>query len=137
MRREDEGIEKTEEGNGNSSHQRIQEVPPIQFDSIYTCVPKPLPINFYDPEWYNSCTAGKKTISANTFNVDFLPDASISSKGNQHPDDKLDDRCFREKYWDQLIEPYNISHEIHPDEKDVESESNTSAELGRTSSEED
>ncbi|MBW0579827.1 hypothetical protein O181_119542 [Austropuccinia psidii MF-1] len=88
-------------------------------------------------KWYNSRTAGKKTISADTFNVAFLPDASLSIRGNQHPYEKLNDRRFNEKYWDQLIEPYNISHNIHPNDKDVESESNTSAELARTLSEED
>ncbi|MBW0542805.1 hypothetical protein O181_082520 [Austropuccinia psidii MF-1] len=137
MRRVDEEIEKAEEDNGKSGHRRLREVPPIQSNSIGTRVPKRLPIDFYDPEWYNSRTAGKKTISADTFNVAFLPDASMSIRGNQHPDEKLNDRRFSEKYWDQLIEPYDISHEIQPDDEDVESESNTSAELARTSSEED
>ncbi|MBW0575639.1 hypothetical protein O181_115354 [Austropuccinia psidii MF-1] len=56
---------------------------------------------------------------------------------NENPDEKPNNRRFSRKYWDQLIEPYDISHEIHPDDEDVKSESNTSAELARTSSEED
>ncbi|MBW0528113.1 hypothetical protein O181_067828 [Austropuccinia psidii MF-1] len=110
MHRVDEEIEKAEEDNGKLGHQRLQEVPPIQSNSICTCVPKRLPIDFYDPEWYNR---------------------------NQNPDEKLNNRRFSEKYWDQLIEPYDISHKIHPDDKDVKSESSTSAELAGTSSEED
>ncbi|MBW0573793.1 hypothetical protein O181_113508 [Austropuccinia psidii MF-1] len=136
MPRVDEEIEKAEEDNGKSSHQRLQEVPPIQSNSICIHVPNQLPINFYDPEWYNSHTAGKKTIYADTFNVAFLLDYSMSIQGNKNPDEKLNDRCFSEKYWDQLIEPYDISHEIHLNDKDVISETNTSAKLVRTSSEE-
>ncbi|MBW0524787.1 hypothetical protein O181_064502 [Austropuccinia psidii MF-1] len=98
MRRLDEEIEKAEEDNGKSGHQRLQEVPPIQSDSIFTHIPKRLLIDFYDPEWYNSCTAGKRTISADKFNVVFLPDASMSIRGNQHPDENLNDRHLSDKY---------------------------------------
>ncbi|MBW0579787.1 hypothetical protein O181_119502 [Austropuccinia psidii MF-1] len=64
-------------------------------------------------------SAGQKTITADAFNVSFLPNASKSLRGAQHPDERVGDRKFTNKYWDQLIEPYNISHEI-PNEEELD-----------------
>ncbi|MBW0527744.1 hypothetical protein O181_067459 [Austropuccinia psidii MF-1] len=80
---------------------------------------KSLPINFYDPSWFKSHSAGQKTITADAFNVAFLPNASQSLRGAQHPYKRLGDRKFTNKYWDKLIEPYNISHEI-PNEEELD-----------------
>ncbi|MBW0590703.1 hypothetical protein O181_130418 [Austropuccinia psidii MF-1] len=72
--------------------------------------------------WYFGCHAYALVLShrlTDAFNVAFLPNASQSLRVAQHPDERLGDRKFTHKYWDQLIEPYNISHEI-PNEEELD-----------------
>ncbi|MBW0512816.1 hypothetical protein O181_052531 [Austropuccinia psidii MF-1] len=55
----------------------------------------------------------------------FFPDASKCLLGKQHPDERLSDKQFSQKYWGQIIEPYYISHVIdNDDELDVNSHTN-------------
>ncbi|MBW0481793.1 hypothetical protein O181_021508 [Austropuccinia psidii MF-1] len=54
--------------------------------------------------------------------IAFLPDASQSICGIQHPDQKMNHKRFYEKYWEQATHKYNLSHEIHGNDSD-ESES--------------
>ncbi|MBW0580121.1 hypothetical protein O181_119836 [Austropuccinia psidii MF-1] len=119
MRRVDEEIEKAERDNGKTSNRRHRLVPDKPVTSICNQVPRGLPIDFHEPSWFNNRKAGQKTLTADSFNVAFLPDASESLRGIQHPDERLGDRNFTQKYWDQLIEPYYISHEI-TNEEDLE-----------------
>ncbi|MBW0542055.1 hypothetical protein O181_081770 [Austropuccinia psidii MF-1] len=62
-------------------------------------------------------TRWTKKTACDSFNIALLPNASESLHGIQHPDEKRGDRCFTEKYWDRLILPYDISHEIHQEEE--------------------
>ncbi|MBW0497880.1 hypothetical protein O181_037595 [Austropuccinia psidii MF-1] len=73
-------------------------------------------------------TAGQKTLTADVFNVAFLPDASESLRGTQHPNERLGDRNFTQKYWDQLIEPYDISHKIS-NEEDLDTSGDSNDEI--------
>ncbi|MBW0462208.1 hypothetical protein O181_001923 [Austropuccinia psidii MF-1] len=84
---------------------------------VCTQVPKRLPIDFYNPSWFNDFPAGQKTIICDAFNVAFFPNASELLRGIQHLDEKLRHRGFTEKYWDRLIVPYDISHEIPQEEE--------------------
>ncbi|MBW0471489.1 hypothetical protein O181_011204 [Austropuccinia psidii MF-1] len=72
--------------------------------------------------------AGQKTLTADSFNFAFLPDASESLRGIQHPDERLGDRNFTQKYWDQPIEPYDISHEI-TNEEDLDTSGDSDNEI--------
>ncbi|MBW0558109.1 hypothetical protein O181_097824 [Austropuccinia psidii MF-1] len=119
MRRLDEEMQKVEQMDGKSSQQHQRYIPETPLKSVCTRVPKRLPIDFYNPLWLNDCPAGQKTITCDAFNIAFLPNSSESLCGIQHPDEKLSDRRFTEKYWDQLIVPYDISHEI-PQEEELE-----------------
>ncbi|MBW0529292.1 hypothetical protein O181_069007 [Austropuccinia psidii MF-1] len=74
--------------------------------------------NFYDPTWFNIRPPGQKTVIADYLNVAFLPNSSASIRGVQHPDEKLSDRKFTEKYWEKVIGPYDISHEIPNEDSD-------------------
>ncbi|MBW0541941.1 hypothetical protein O181_081656 [Austropuccinia psidii MF-1] len=81
-------------------------------DSMVTkSIPKGLPIDFYDPDWLNDCIAGQKR-NTDTFKVAFLPDASKSLLGKPHPDERLSDKQFTDKYWAEETQEYDISHEI-------------------------
>ncbi|MBW0506906.1 hypothetical protein O181_046621 [Austropuccinia psidii MF-1] len=97
-------------------------IPDEPLKSVCTRVPKGLPINFYDPSWFNSRSAGQKTLISDAFNIAFLPDASQSLRGIQHPNERLGDNKFTDKYWDQVIDGYDISHEIPDEELETESE---------------
>ncbi|MBW0469787.1 hypothetical protein O181_009502 [Austropuccinia psidii MF-1] len=116
MRRVEKEIEKAERDNGKTSNQRQHLVPDKPVTLICTRVPRGLLIDFYDPSWFNSHTAGHKTLTADAFNVAFLPNASESLRGIQHPNERLGDWNFTQKYWDQIIEPYDISHKLSNEE---------------------
>ncbi|MBW0493766.1 hypothetical protein O181_033481 [Austropuccinia psidii MF-1] len=74
--------------------------------------------DFYDPAWFNSQPPGQKTVIADYSKVALLPNSSASIQGVQHPNEKLSNRKFTEKYWEKVIGPYNISHEIPNDDSD-------------------
>ncbi|MBW0559816.1 hypothetical protein O181_099531 [Austropuccinia psidii MF-1] len=123
MHRVDEEIEKSSRNQRGKSqkHQRIRSktAPPTTFGRP----PKGLPIDFFDPQWFNNCSPAQKPIHADTMRVAFLPDSSQSIRGIQHPDEKLSYKKFSEKYWDELTQKYDLSHEIPADEDDDESNS--------------
>ncbi|MBW0535668.1 hypothetical protein O181_075383 [Austropuccinia psidii MF-1] len=139
MQRVDEEISKAKKDNGKTSNQHECLIPDEPLRSVCTQVPKGLPINFHDPSWFNSRSAGQKTLTADAFNIAFLPDASQSLRGIQHSDDRLGDKKFTSKYWDQVIYHYNISHEI-PNEDELDDsyeELDTKSEVESTKGESD
>ncbi|MBW0473735.1 hypothetical protein O181_013450 [Austropuccinia psidii MF-1] len=115
FRRVDEEIEKADNAQKKRPQRRQRHIPGKGMASISRYVPKGLPIDFYDPKWFNRCTAGQKR-SADAFKIAFLPDASKSLLGNQYTDERLSDKRFTEKYWEKAIEPYDITHELANDE---------------------
>ncbi|MBW0589510.1 hypothetical protein O181_129225 [Austropuccinia psidii MF-1] len=139
MRRVDEEIFKAEKDNGKTSNRRERLIPDEPLKSICTGVPKGLPINFYDPCWFNSLSARQKTLIADAFNIAFLPDASQSLRGIQHPNERLGDKKFTNKYWDQVIDRDDISHEIPTEEElnDSDEELDTESEVESTKEESD
>ncbi|MBW0589244.1 hypothetical protein O181_128959 [Austropuccinia psidii MF-1] len=136
MQRVDEEIIKSEQDSGKTSSQRERIIPHEPLKSVGTRVPKGLPIHFYNPSWFNSHSAGQKTITADAFNVAFLPDASKSLRGAQHPDERLGDRKFTDRFWDKLIGPYNISHEI-PNEEELDETDEETYDVSEVGSSED
>ncbi|MBW0517937.1 hypothetical protein O181_057652 [Austropuccinia psidii MF-1] len=134
MRRVDEEIEKTDNANGKRTQRRQRVEPQSPMESLCKRVPKGLPLDFYDPEWFNECPSGERTVTADSHNVAFLQDVSKSIRGRQHPDEKLNDRNFTDKYWDEMTEPYDLSHEIAAEEEDDSDESD-STDLDGTSEE--
>ncbi|MBW0581405.1 hypothetical protein O181_121120 [Austropuccinia psidii MF-1] len=139
MQRVDEEISKAEKDNGKTSNRRERLIPDEPLKSVCTRVPKGLPIDFYDPSWFNSRSAGHKTLIADAFNIAFLPDASQSLRGIQHPNERLGDKKFTDKYWDQVIDRYDISHEIPNEEEldDSDEELDTKSEVESTKEESD
>ncbi|MBW0474921.1 hypothetical protein O181_014636 [Austropuccinia psidii MF-1] len=126
MQRVDEEIEKAERIQGKQSRRRIRiEVDPPEV-SPYSQPPKGLPIDFYNSKWFNDCPIGEKTVLANSFKVAFLPNASQSIRGIQHPDERLSDRKFTEKYWEKCTASYDLSHEISKEDDGLESDEDES-----------
>ncbi|MBW0460809.1 hypothetical protein O181_000524 [Austropuccinia psidii MF-1] len=89
MQRVYEEISKAKKDNGKISNQREHLIPDEPFKSVCTRVPKGLPISFYDLSWFNSCSARQRTLTDDAFNIAFIPDASQSLRGIQHPDERL------------------------------------------------
>ncbi|MBW0502960.1 hypothetical protein O181_042675 [Austropuccinia psidii MF-1] len=111
-------IEKEFENQGKKSQKHncieIEGISP----AIFGQVPKGLPINFYNHDWYNNCTAAQKTICGDTMKISFFPDASQSIRRIQHPNKKINDKRLSKKYWEQATHKYNLSHEINGDDSD-------------------
>ncbi|MBW0483941.1 hypothetical protein O181_023656 [Austropuccinia psidii MF-1] len=106
-------------------------------NSVCTRVPKGLPINFWDPSWFNSHSAGHNTLISYAFNIAFLPDASQFLRGIQHPNERLGDKKFTNKYWDQVLDHYYILHVIPNEEEldDSDEELDTKSEVESTNKE--
>ncbi|MBW0474466.1 hypothetical protein O181_014181 [Austropuccinia psidii MF-1] len=117
MRRLDEEIEKADRAQKKWTQRRERLLPKDGCASISTYAPEGLPIDFYDPNWFNNRTEGQKRIIADSNSIAFLPDATKSLLGKQHQDERLSNKWFNQKYWEQVIKDYNISHEIVNDDE--------------------
>ncbi|KAG0143060.1 hypothetical protein CROQUDRAFT_49347, partial [Cronartium quercuum f. sp. fusiforme G11] len=103
--------------NGTLSRRRVRKLPKVPQPSLFVKPPKQLPIDFYNPVWYEGLGEGQKQRIANTDEVAFLPNAF------DHPDKKLGDKAFIAKYYDILTQPYNLLAEADVDEdKDDEND---------------
>ncbi|MBW0543838.1 hypothetical protein O181_083553 [Austropuccinia psidii MF-1] len=123
MRRVDEEIAKAKniEGKKSQKHECVESKTPNL--TAFGRAPQGLPIDFYDPEWYNDLTPAQKTVYGDTLKVPFSPNALQSIRGVQHPNEKLGDKRFTEKHWEKATEKYDLSHEITAEDEDDESNS--------------
>ncbi|PLW44073.1 hypothetical protein PCASD_04851 [Puccinia coronata f. sp. avenae] len=104
-------MKKSAEQDASSNGKRqIRKLPKQPVLSSYTTAPTKLPIDFYDPKWYQNLTPAQQQTIPNIKVVAFLPDASESLKPKhlRHPDEKLTTSSFTRKYWDILVEPYGL-----------------------------
>ncbi|PLW50635.1 hypothetical protein PCASD_00670 [Puccinia coronata f. sp. avenae] len=103
---------------------RVRKLPKIPLMSSCTLAPSNLPIDFYDPTWYQSLTPAQQQKIPDTQSIAFLPDAgqSLMPKNQRHPDEKLSDLSFTRKYWDILVEPYGLLEEESSDDSESEEE---------------
>ncbi|MBW0468226.1 hypothetical protein O181_007941 [Austropuccinia psidii MF-1] len=116
IRRLDEEIEKAYQCNEKRIQRRQGYLPAEDMGSISSFAPEGLPIGFYSSYWFNNCTAGQKRVLSDSPSIAFFPDSSKSLLGKQHPNERLCDQKFTQKYWDEAILPCNISHKIANDE---------------------
>ncbi|KAG0143492.1 hypothetical protein CROQUDRAFT_48696, partial [Cronartium quercuum f. sp. fusiforme G11] len=81
--------------------------------SVFTKPPKGLPLDFYDVNWFNEALSNsQKQDIADIHSVMFLPDATHSLLGKAHPDKKLSDKKFTQKYWDEATKDYSMEHTV-------------------------
>ncbi|MBW0591147.1 hypothetical protein O181_130862 [Austropuccinia psidii MF-1] len=126
MQRVDEEISKAEKDNGKTSNRRERLIPDEPLKSVCTQVSKGLPIDFYDPSGLNSCSAGQKTLISDVLNIAFLPDASQSLRGMQHPNERLEELNDSDEELDTESEVESIK-----EESDGEEEAQELAELNQ------
>ncbi|MBW0536001.1 hypothetical protein O181_075716 [Austropuccinia psidii MF-1] len=117
MRRLDEEIEKAYRAQKKRTQRREHLLPKDGCASISTYAPEGLPIDFYDPNWFNNRTESQKRIISDSNSIAFLPDATKSLLGKQNQDERLSNKWFTQTYWEQVIKDYDISHEIVNDYK--------------------
>lgn len=96
---------------GNTTRRRVRKFPKQPVPSEFKRVPKNLPIDFYDPSWFNQLPPGQKRLIVNAQQVAFLPNAALSLNPVRHPDEKLGDNQFTGKYLDIFLEAYQLSDE--------------------------
>ncbi|KAG0139089.1 hypothetical protein CROQUDRAFT_102216, partial [Cronartium quercuum f. sp. fusiforme G11] len=111
FRRLDVEMLKEAEVSGKASRRRIRKLPRIPIPSTFKKAPKNLPVDFYDPEWFNQLAPGQKRLIADVKQVAFLPNAAQSLLPVHHPDEQLGDTLFAGKYLDVILEAYDLSED--------------------------
>ncbi|KAG0143370.1 hypothetical protein CROQUDRAFT_27253, partial [Cronartium quercuum f. sp. fusiforme G11] len=96
--------------------------------SIMTKPPKGLPLDFYNVEWFNeTLSTSQKGEIGNIHQVMFLEDALQSLLGKSHPDEKLSNKKFNEKYWAKSTKEYIMEHMVEEEEDEEDDEDNPDA----------
>jgi hypothetical protein len=85
--------------------ERQRLVPEVRIDSGFTSLPLNVPIDYFNPEFFNQLQPQLRSKITNR-QVALLPDPSHSFKG--HVDEKLSDDDFMDKYGDQVHALYNL-----------------------------
>lgn len=123
FRRLDAAMLKADGFKGKRVQRRKRLPPKPPQDTIFPKPPKGLPLDFYDPDWFNDLLPQQKLEFADTRKVAFLPDADKSLMGKQLAIEKLSDKQFVNKFFDQISKPYDLTHEIENfDEDDGETD---------------
>ncbi|KAF6760968.1 hypothetical protein DFP72DRAFT_843226 [Ephemerocybe angulata] len=90
---------------GGVEHLRV--VPPLgeQKDTSFPALPTKMPIDYYDPSYYNSLPP-RLRVDCATKSVALLPDPTQSFSNN--PDERLGDSAFQKKYGASVLERYDF-----------------------------
>jgi hypothetical protein len=93
-------------------------VPTIQKDTEFLALPEKMPIDYFDPHFYNNLQPRLRD-RITSKKVSLLPDIHASFTG--HPDEKLSDKKFMAKYADVVLENYNLVNdgELADDEDSI------------------
>ncbi|KAG0143373.1 hypothetical protein CROQUDRAFT_109262 [Cronartium quercuum f. sp. fusiforme G11] len=107
--------------------------------------PRNMPLDFYDPVWFNDLSDAQKSWVADAYRVALLPNAKLSFCPVSANDERLGDRAFNQKYWDTNSRAYNLSHvlgnknneEVDNEDDPNDSDYGESIDVGDTSGHED
>ncbi|KAI9600940.1 hypothetical protein H4Q26_000734 [Puccinia striiformis f. sp. tritici PST-130] len=142
FRRLDEEMKK--EFEGPRDQRRIRRVPDVPQPSIFKALPKQLPLDFFDPTWFNNSMASRKRKAADVMSAAFLPDADKSLLGSVQDIESMTDEDFNEKYLLRYQKLYDITHAFYiseDEEEDIDNDDGESEVLvlgeSRNSSDED
>lgn len=90
-------------------------------ESLFTRPPMGLPVDFYDKDWFNNTlSVTQRDRIADVDNMMFLPEPELSLLGKAHPDERLSDKRFTEKYWSKLAKDYNMDCKIEREDSEDE-----------------
>jgi hypothetical protein len=142
IRRLDQVMHETNKANGGRPQGRIRVRVKNPGLTIYPKAPKGLPIDFYNPTWFNEKLPAQRRVIADVENVTFLPNPDLSFKPNQ-PDEKLNSKKFSEKHWEKATTAYDLDFLIEnksdsePDNHNDDSDYGGSIDLEAESSSDD
>lgn len=96
---------------GKVSQLQPRKLPKDPIASTHKTPPNQLPIDYYNPRWFNNLTPSQQEEYVNHTQVALLPNATESfiPAPNTHPAEKLSGCDFNKKYHEQLIVPYEIN----------------------------
>ncbi|MBW0589112.1 hypothetical protein O181_128827 [Austropuccinia psidii MF-1] len=113
---------------GKNDERKPRYQPKVPIPSTMTKAPKLMPLEFYPPEWFNKLNYSEHFIIADTKKVAFIPTSNFQMSQQVNSNDFLGDRTLNQKYWDIVMQPYDLSHEIakssNEDEDSEESQMN-------------
>lgn len=120
VRRVENNMLKEELLAGKTSQKHPRVLPKVPIPSIFLAPPTQLPIDCYSPAWYNALSAGQKERLVDSKHVALLPNAAESLLAIPHPSESLSSSKFNKKYYDRLIEPYQLVTAAESDDEDLE-----------------
>ncbi|MBW0495050.1 hypothetical protein O181_034765 [Austropuccinia psidii MF-1] len=89
---------------------------------------KLMPLSFNPPEWFNKLNYSEQFIISDTKRVAFIPTRNFQMSQQVNNNEFLGDRTFNQKYWDIVMQTYDLSYEIaksrNEDEDSEESQIN-------------
>jgi hypothetical protein len=88
--------------------ERLRIVPGDQKNSEFLVLPTGMPVDYFDPLFFNGLQPRLRH-SLTTGKVALLPDISQSFSG--HPDERISDAKFTEKYEDSVLVKYDLVDE--------------------------
>lgn len=111
MRRYDALMARSSTISGKTPQGRVRKLPKVPQLSQFKSPPVQLPLDFYDPQWYNGLSATQKEKLVKHTQVALLPDAAKSfiPAPHTHPDEKISGQKFNAKYHERLSMPYIIN----------------------------
>lgn len=111
IRRLEAWMDRSMKTSGSAAQKRVRKLPRVPQQSKLKSPPVQLPLDFYDPKWYNALTASQKEKFVKNSQVALLPNAaqSLIPAPNTHPDEKISGLKFNKKYYDKLKLPYHIN----------------------------
>ncbi|MBW0558917.1 hypothetical protein O181_098632 [Austropuccinia psidii MF-1] len=94
------GVYDVDQMMGRRSYQQIHRRPKKPIFSKFEKTPKNIPIDFYRPDWFNKKNHSQKIMVADLGEVAFVPTKNLPPGSKEHPDERLGDLTFSNKYWD-------------------------------------
>ena len=106
--------------------ERPRELPPQPKQTAYPALPRNMPIDYFDHEYYNSLQPRLWHHITNA-KIALLPVVSLSFSGTA--DEKLTDQAFDDKYGAEVLAKYNLVDETEFDGDDEWLEDDTDADM--------
>ncbi|MBW0556723.1 hypothetical protein O181_096438 [Austropuccinia psidii MF-1] len=103
---------------GCRSYKQIRQSPKKPIISEFAKTPKNIPVFFYRPEWFNERNHSEKMIVADVGDVAFVSVKDIPSGLKEHPDERLSNCPFNNKYWNLTIKDYEVEPDTPEDSDD-------------------
>lgn len=132
FKRLDEEIQQFQKSKGKRPQNRRRVRAKNPPETIFPQAPKGLPIDFYNPDWFNNKLPAQKMSLADNKLVAFLPNPVLSLSGNWNSDEWLSNKHFTDIHWERATKPYDLSYEIKPEEDDDESEDLNDSDYGKS-----